>query len=119
MSSSRIESRAQEVKVTADLTDGRTITVPLVWYPRLLHGTPAERNRWQLIGDGDGIHWPDLDEDIEVEALAAGGATRRHHRVVRALTPSMPRSRSHAINGIPASAIGSNMSGELSDGAMR
>lgn len=77
MSFSRIESRAQEVTVTGDaivvdLTDGRTITAPLVWYPRLFHGTPEERNRWELIGDGEGIHWPDLDEDIEVDALVAG-----------------------------------------------
>lgn len=77
MSSSRAESRAQDVKVTGDaivvdLTDGRTIAAPLVWYPRLFHGTPDERSRWELIGAGDGIHWPDLDEDIEVGALVAG-----------------------------------------------
>jgi hypothetical protein len=68
---------AQDVKVTddaliADLSDGRTVSVPLAWFPRLLHGTPKERNRWQLIGDGEGIHWPDLDEDISVENLILG-----------------------------------------------
>lgn len=56
----------------ADLADGRTITVPLAWFPRLAHGTPVERGNWCLIGGGEGIHWPDLDEDISVESLLAG-----------------------------------------------
>ena len=55
-----------------DLSDGRTISVPLSWYPRLLHATPAERKRWRLIGRGLGIHWEDIDEDISVEGLLAG-----------------------------------------------
>jgi hypothetical protein len=55
-----------------DLADGRTITVPLAWFPRLAHGTPVERATWCLIGGGVGIHWPDLDEDISVESLLAG-----------------------------------------------
>lgn len=68
---------ARSVSVTedaliADLADGRTITVPLAWFPRLAHGTPAERNNWRLIAGGEGIHWPDLDEDISVESLLAG-----------------------------------------------
>lgn len=46
-----------------DLVDGRTISVPLAWYPRLAHGVDAERSRWRFIGDDEGIHWPDLDED--------------------------------------------------------
>ena len=63
------ESLAQRVTVTddsltVDLCDGRTLAVPLGWYPRLLHGTRTERNHWRLIGDGEGIHWPDLDEDL-------------------------------------------------------
>ena len=57
---------------TVDLTDGRSITVPLSWYPRLAHGSEKERSNWQLLGDGIGIHWPDLDEDISVEGLLAG-----------------------------------------------
>ncbi len=70
-------AKAQNVKVTDDelvveLNDGRTIAVPLVWYPRLLHGTPEEREKWRLTGDGQGIHWSDLDEDISVEHLLAG-----------------------------------------------
>ena len=68
---------ARNVSVTddaliADLADGRTITVPLAWFPRLAHGTPAERNNWRLIAGGEGIHWPELDEDISVESLLAG-----------------------------------------------
>jgi hypothetical protein len=68
---------AQNVQVTddaliVDLSDGRTVSVPLAWFPRLLHGTPAERNKWRLIGDGEGIHWPDLDEDISVGNLILG-----------------------------------------------
>ena len=55
-----------------DLTDGRTITVPSVWFPRLAHGTPAERANCRFIGGGTGIHWPDLDEDISVQSLLAG-----------------------------------------------
>jgi hypothetical protein len=55
-----------------DLADGRTISVPLAWFPRLAHGTPAERAHWRLIGGGEGIHWPDVDEDISVESLLAG-----------------------------------------------
>jgi len=72
-----VEARAQAVVVTdealvVDLVDGRTITVPLAWYPRLAHGSPTERSRWRFIGEGEGIHWPDLDEDISIEGLLAG-----------------------------------------------
>lgn len=70
-------ARAQHVSVTedslaVDLVDGRTISVPIGWYPRLLHGTSEERNNWRLVGEGEGIHWPDLDEDVSVENLLAG-----------------------------------------------
>lgn len=54
------------------LEDGRTIAVPLAWYPRLLHATPTERQRVQLAGAGYGLHWPELDEDISVEGLLLG-----------------------------------------------
>jgi hypothetical protein len=68
---------ARSVSVTEDdlvvaLSDGRTLSVPLAWYPRLLHGTPEERNNWRMIGAGVGIHWPDLDEDISIAGLIAG-----------------------------------------------
>ena len=58
--------------LTVDLSDGRTLVVPLAWFPRLSHGTPEERARSRLTGRGVGIHWPDLDEDISVEGLLAG-----------------------------------------------
>ena len=61
-----------EDTLTAELSDGRTISVPLAWYPRLGHATPEERGNWDLIGGGQGIHWLDLDEDISVENLLAG-----------------------------------------------
>jgi hypothetical protein len=71
------EAKAQNVTITddtlaVDLIDGRTISVPLVWYPRLMHGTEKERNNWRFIGDKEGIHWPDLDEDISIENLLVG-----------------------------------------------
>jgi hypothetical protein len=70
-------AQAEKVRVTdeelvVDLVDGRTVTVPVQWYPRLANGTPAERRHWRLIGRGEGVHWPDLDEDIGAEDLLAG-----------------------------------------------
>ena len=70
-------ARAVSVKVTKDdltvqLEDGRMLAVPLVWYPRLLHGSKRERARWRFVGRGRGIHWPSLDEDISIEGLLAG-----------------------------------------------
>lgn len=80
MTSSAVELTAplaQDVRVTEDelivaLVDGRTIIVPLAWFPRLLHATAEERNQFELLGDGDGIHWPDVDEDISVAGLLRG-----------------------------------------------
>ena len=80
MSTSAIEMEvpfAQNVTVSSDtlcvdLSDGRSISVPLAWYPRLLRATSQERKHWRLIGRGLGIHWEDLDEDISVEGLLAG-----------------------------------------------
>lgn len=88
MSTSTIETqpaRAREVRVdehhlTVDLVDGRTLSVPLAWFPRLLHGSPAERSNWRLIGQGHGIHWPELDEDISVENLLTGKASGESQR---------------------------------------
>ena len=62
--------------LTAELSDGRTISVPIGWYPRLSYATPAEREQWRLIGHGEGIHWPQLDEDISVAGLLIGGPTQ-------------------------------------------
>jgi hypothetical protein len=61
-----------EDSMTVQLDDGRALSIPLAWYPRLLHGTEQEREKCKLIGDGEGFHWPDLDEDISVEGLLAG-----------------------------------------------
>ena len=79
MSSSVVEAipRAQDVLVTEDeltvsLVDGRRVSVPLVWFPRLLHASPAQRSNWQLLGDGEGIHWSDVDEDLSVAGLLRG-----------------------------------------------
>lgn len=88
MSSSTTEAfsaRAQEVTVTEDtltveLADGRSISVPLAWYPRLVHGTPEERGNWRLIGESTGIHWPMLDEDISLENLLMGRASEESQK---------------------------------------
>ena len=80
MSTLKVEprgARARDVSVsedtlTVELQDGRTLSAPVAWYPRLLHGTPAERRHWRLIGNGLGIHWRDLDEDISIEGLLPG-----------------------------------------------
>ena len=78
ISSPTIETAtAQDVRVTSralivELHDGRTISVPVGWYPRLAHGSLRERQQWELIGPGIGIHWPALDEDISIEGLLQG-----------------------------------------------
>ncbi|MGH7826556.1 MAG: DUF2442 domain-containing protein [Candidatus Binatia bacterium] len=64
--------RVSEDSLTVDLMDGRTISVPLVWYPRLLSGTPKDRSNWRVCAAGYGIHWPDLDEDLSTEGLLRG-----------------------------------------------
>jgi len=71
------DERAVTVTFTDDemsvrLMDGRTITVPLAWYPRLLNATPEQRNKWQIAGGGYGLHWPDVDEDLSTEGLLRG-----------------------------------------------
>lgn len=67
--------------LTVDLADGRRLIVPLVWFPRLLHARPEQRLNWRLIGDGRGIHWEAIDEDLSIEGMLRGasapGATRR------------------------------------------
>ena len=61
--------------LSVDLADGRSISVPIEWFPRLLHATAEERAKWRVIGNGVGIHWEDIDEDISVEGLLAGKAS--------------------------------------------
>jgi hypothetical protein len=63
--------------LTVDLLDGRTISVPLAWYPRLLNATATQRAKWRVCGSGFGIHWPDVDEDLSVEGLLRGAPASR------------------------------------------
>jgi hypothetical protein len=84
MSGSRIrpDERVKSVRCTknavvVDLADGRTISVPLTWYPRLLNATPAKRANWKISGGGYGIHWPDVDEDLSTEGLLRGAPAPR------------------------------------------
>ncbi len=81
MSSSVVEirPRAREVSISEDeltvlLADGRKISVPLAWFPRLLHATADQRQNFELLGEGEGIHWPDIDEDLSVAGLLRGPA---------------------------------------------
>ncbi|MEJ2262108.1 MAG: DUF2442 domain-containing protein [Anaerolineales bacterium] len=78
-------ANAQDVEITdealiVELEDGRTISVPLAWYPRLLHAQKSERDDWRLIGKGEGVHWPQLDEDIKVEQLLLGRPSRESQK---------------------------------------
>lgn len=76
------DERVKDVQVTEDtlsvsLMDGRTISVPLAWYPRLFNATPEQRKNWQVCGGGYGIHWPDIDEDLSTEGLLRGAPAPR------------------------------------------
>ncbi|MBX3331738.1 MAG: DUF2442 domain-containing protein [Nitrospira sp.] len=71
--------RVTDDALTVELSDGRSLSVPLAWFPRLVYATPAERKNWRLIGRGHGIHWNKLDEDISVEGLLAGKPSGESH----------------------------------------
>lgn len=98
-----VESRIERVEVTdetitAYLVDGRVISVPLVWSWRLSDATPKQRANWQLIGDGHGVHWPDVDEDISAEGMLTGTPAprprrARAHRTAPANKALQPTSR--------------------------
>ena len=86
-----VESRIARVEVsdetiTAHLVDGRVISVPLAWSWRLSEATPAQRSNWQLIGEGDGVHWPDVDEDISADGMLGGVPARRPRSAVQSRT---------------------------------
>lgn len=83
--------RISEDTLTVDLMDGRTISVPLVWYPRLLSGTPKQQSNWKVCAAGYGIHWPDLDEDLSTEGLLRGAPAPA--RAVKRLTRRSRRRR--------------------------
>jgi hypothetical protein len=79
----RADERVADVTFSADslsvtLKDGRTISVPLAWYPKLLHATEEQRRKWKIAGAGYGIHWPDLDEDLSTEGLLRGAPAPQH-----------------------------------------
>ncbi len=84
------EPRIQSIKITADtitafLVDGRIVSVPLTWSWRLSEATPAQRSKWRLIGDGQGIHWPDVDEDISIEGMLHGVPAHRPRSLNRVI----------------------------------
>ncbi len=73
----KTDPRIQHIEIsedtlTVDLADGRRLGVPLAWFPRLLHATQEQRDNWELLGDGEGIHWPEIDEDLSVAGLLRG-----------------------------------------------
>ncbi|MCX6131877.1 MAG: DUF2442 domain-containing protein [Proteobacteria bacterium] len=70
-------ARFDEDNIIVDLIDGRTIAVPLAWFPKLLAATPQQRNNWQISGGGYGLHWPDIDEDLSAEGLLRGAPAPR------------------------------------------
>jgi len=79
MSTLAVELRAQasnveftDISISVELLDGRTISAPLAWFPNLSAASNSQRNNWELMGDGEGIHWPDIDEDLSVAGLLAG-----------------------------------------------
>ena len=108
---SAVRARIVDDAVVIDLSDGRTVTAPLAWYPRLLHGTARERRHWRLIGGGEGVHWPDLDEDLSVEGLLAGRPSAesqasfkkwleaRRPQANKRMQPARTTSRGHRARG--------------------
>jgi Protein of unknown function (DUF2442) len=72
-----LDVRCDEHSLIVDLMDGRTISVPLAWYPRLMHATLEQRARWEKCGGGYGIHWPEIDEDLSTEGLLRGAPAPR------------------------------------------
>jgi len=73
----------KEDKLIVDLADGRSISVPLAWFPRLLHASSTERENWEIAGAGYGLHWPDIDEDLSVEGLLRGAPAPQSKALVR------------------------------------
>ena len=82
------DERVADVEITTDelrvrLMDGRTISAPLAWYPRLLHATAAQRSKWEIAGGGYGIHWPEIDEDLSTEGLLRGAPAAKRTIAVK------------------------------------
>ena len=89
-----------EDTLAADLRDGRTISVPLVWFPRLVHASPQERGNWELIANGRHIRWPDLDEDLSVEGLLAGRKSGEDRKSLERWLEARKAGRSVALHDI-------------------
>ena len=105
------ELTVTEDTLTAELADGRTISVPLAWYPRLVRATQRERDNWELIGGGQGVHWPDLDEDLSVEGLILGRPSGESDRSFRQWLEAKEAGRSVALYDL-THAIRESRSGE-------
>jgi len=121
MSSSAVETNplAREVEVTdaeliVTLADGRKLSVPLVWFPRLLHATAEQRRQWEFLGDGEGVHWPLIDEDLSVEGLLAGRPSRSRARP----SPSAAGGRTTPPGGRKAKKSGNQGRREQAGGAI-
>ena len=89
----------------AELSDGRAISVPLAWYPRLVHATQHERDNWELIGEGQGIRWPDLDEDLSVEGLIAGRRSAESQRSFKRWLEEKQAGRSVLLSDLTPKAV--------------
>jgi hypothetical protein len=83
-----LDVTVNEDLLSVDLADGRTISVPLAWYPRLLRATPAQRANWKACGGGYGIHWPDIDEHLSTEGLLRGAPSPEYGRTEPAAPPN-------------------------------
>ena len=79
-----------DIQLTVELEDGRSISVPLAWYPRLLHASQSDRDDWQVAGGGFGIYWPAIDEDLSVEGLLRGAPAPRVRAVSSQHSPRTP-----------------------------
>ena len=84
--------------LTVELSDGRTISAPLSWYPRLCHGNPDERTDWRLIGGGRGIHWPRLDEDISADNLIFGKPSAESQASLKRWLDNRTSGQNHGVN---------------------
>jgi hypothetical protein len=94
--------RIQDVMTTEDrlnvsYEDGRVVSLPLKWYPRLKHATPAQRRNWELIGQGYGVHWPEVDEDLSAEGLLKGLPAREY---VRSLERTSGKGRQRSVAAV-------------------
>jgi hypothetical protein len=93
------DERVSDVQITVDLLtvalmDGRTISVPLAWYPRLLNATQKQRQKWEIAGGGYGIHWPDIDEDLNTEGLLRGAPAPQTQQIQPRTTTKRRQKRS-------------------------